>query len=386
LKKRAEPFAIDEKGKPGRLSAAVAHIESQFGKGSVMKLGSRTAVQGIDVVSTGSLGLDIALGTGGLPKGRVVEIYGPESSGKTTLAFHVLKEAQKAGGTCAFIDAEHAVDAEYAAKLGVDIDDLYISQPNSGEEALEIGDILVKSGAIDVIVVDSVAALVPQAELDGEMGDSHVALQARLMNQALRKLTGSLHRSNCLMIFINQIRMKVGVIFGSPEVTSGGKALPYFSSVRLDIRRTKAIKAGDETIGTEAKVKIAKNKLAPPFREARFDMMFAEGIDKHGELVDLGVETGFMKKSGAWYSFVDEPAVEEGDEDLASDIETAVLQAGTTPGDSFAQGRTKAKQFLKDNQDVAEAIEAAIRRMNAIGVTTANLTDHAEEDADADPQ
>jgi recombination protein RecA len=233
LKKRAEPFAIDEKGKPGRLSAAVAHIESQFGKGSVMKLGSRTAVQGIDVVSTGSLGLDIALGTGGLPKGRVVEIYGPESSGKTTLAFHVLKEAQKAGGTCAFIDAEHAVDAEYAAKLGVDIDDLYISQPNSGEEALEIGDILVKSGAIDVIVVDSVAALVPQAELDGEMGDSHVALQARLMNQALRKLTGSLHRSNCLMIFINQIRMKVGVIFGSPEVTSGGKALPYFSSVRL---------------------------------------------------------------------------------------------------------------------------------------------------------
>jgi recombination protein RecA len=339
------------------LDGALRLINDSFGKGSIMKLGSREAVTGVDVISTGSIGLDSALGIGGLPKGRIVEIYGPESSGKTTLALHVVAEAQKSGGNCAIIDAEHAVDADYAGRLGVNLEDLYISQPDSGEEALEICDILAKSGEMDVIVVDSVAALVPRAELDGEMGDHHIALQARLMSQALRKLTGSISRSKCLLIFINQIRSKVGVIFGSPEVTSGGRALAYFSSVRLDIRRLKAIKLGDEIVGTEARVKIAKNKLAPPFREAKFDMIFGAGIDRQGELLDVAVEKEIVLRSGSWFSFASagDPVASTFEGDAKQDV--IKLLNGT----NFAQGREKAKAFFRENPDIGDSLENLVR-------------------------
>src|SRR3982750_3925362 len=317
------------------LDAALGQIERAFGKGSIMKLGSREAASEVDVISTGSLGLDIALGIGGLPRGRVVEIYGPESSGKTTLALHVIAEAQKGGGTCAFIDAEHALDPAYARKLGVDVDNLLISQPDAGEQALEIADTLVRSGAIDVLVVDSVAALVPKAELEGEMGDSHVGLQARLMSQALRKLTGSISRSRCMVIFINQIRLKIGVMFGNPETTSGGNALKFYASVRLDIRRIGAIKDRDQVVGNQTRVKVVKNKLAPPFRVVEFDIMYGEGGSKNGELVDLGVKAGVVEKSGAWFSYNSQ---------------------------RLGQGRENAKLFLRDNPALAAEIEAALRQ------------------------
>ncbi|HJM52385.1 MAG TPA: recombinase RecA [Alphaproteobacteria bacterium] len=317
------------------LEAALGQIERAFGKGSVMKLGQRQQVLEIEAISSGSLGLDIALGIGGLPKGRVVEIYGPESSGKTTLALHTVAEAQKAGGTAAFVDAEHALDAGYAAKLGVDIEELLISQPDTGEQALEITDTLVRSGAVDVLVIDSVAALVPQAELEGEMGDTHVGLQARLMSQALRKLTSSIARSNCMVIFINQIRMKIGVMFGSPETTSGGNALKFYASVRLDIRRIGAIKDRDEVVGNQTRVKVVKNKVAPPFRVVEFDIMYGEGISKLGELIDLGVKAGVVEKSGSWYSH---------------------------DGQRIGQGRENTKQFLRETPEVAQAIEREVRR------------------------
>jgi recombination protein RecA len=317
------------------LDAALSQIERAFGKGSIMKLGQREKVVEAEVVSTGSLGLDIALGIGGLPRGRIVEIYGPESSGKTTLALHVIAEAQRAGGTCAFVDAEHALDPSYAAKLGVDLEELLISQPDAGEQALEIADTLVRSGAIDVLVVDSVAALVPRAELEGEMGDTHVGLQARLMSQALRKLTGSISRSRCMVIFINQIRMKIGVMFGNPETTSGGNALKFYASVRLDIRRIGSIKDRDVVVGSQTRVKVVKNKMAPPFRVVEFDITYGEGISKTGELIDLGVAAGVVEKSGAWFS---------------------------QGGQRIGQGRENAKQFLKENPEVAASIEAAIRQ------------------------
>jgi recombination protein RecA len=316
------------------LDAALGQIERAFGKGSIMKLGSREAATDAEVVSTGSLGLDIALGIGGLPRGRVVEIYGPESSGKTTLALHVIAEAQRTGGTCAFIDAEHALDPGYAKKLGVNIDELLISQPDTGEQALEIADTLVRSGAIDVLVVDSVAALVPRAELEGEMGDSHVGLQARLMSQALRKLTGSISRSRCMVIFINQIRLKIGVMFGNPETTTGGNALKFYASVRLDIRRIGAIKEREQITGNQTRVKVVKNKMASPFKVVEFDIMYGEGISKRGELVDLGVQAGVVEKSGSWFSH---------------------------DGQRIGQGRENAKSFLKDNPEIADAIERAIR-------------------------
>jgi recombination protein RecA len=316
------------------LEAALGQIERAFGKGSVMKLGARDASSDVDVVSSGSLGLDIALGIGGLPRGRVIEIYGPESSGKTTLALHVIAEAQRAGGTCAFVDAEHALDPGYAKKLGVDIDELLISQPDAGEQALEIADTLVRSGAIDVLVVDSVAALVPRAELEGEMGDSHVGLQARLMSQALRKLTGSISKSRCMVIFINQIRLKIGVMFGNPETTSGGNALKFYASVRLDIRRIGAIKDKEQITGNQTRVKVVKNKMAPPFKVVEFDIMYGEGISKRGELIDLGVQAGVVEKSGSWFSY---------------------------EGQRIGQGRENAKQFLKENPAVGDAIEQQIR-------------------------
>jgi recombination protein RecA len=316
------------------LEAALGQIERAFGKGSVMKLGAKTAVGEADVISTGSLGLDIALGIGGLPRGRIIEIYGPESSGKTTLALHVIAEAQKAGGTCAFVDAEHALDPSYAKKLGVDVDELLISQPDAGEQALEIADTLVRSGAIDVLVVDSVAALVPRAELEGEMGDTHVGLQARLMSQALRKLTGSISKSRCMVIFINQIRMKIGVMFGNPETTTGGNALKFYASVRLDIRRIGAIKDKEQVTGNQTRVKVVKNKMAPPFRVVEFDIMYGEGVSKVGELVDLGVAANIVEKSGAWFSY---------------------------SGQRIGQGRENAKTFLRENKDMAEQIERAIR-------------------------
>lgn len=315
------------------LDAALAQIDRAFGKGSAMKLGQRETMQ-IEAVSTGSLGLDIALGIGGLPKGRVVEIFGPESSGKTTLALHVIAEAQKAGGTAAFVDAEHALDPAYAKKLGVDIDELIISQPDTGEQALEIADTLVRSNAIDVLVIDSVAALVPRAEIEGEMGDSHVGLQARLMSQALRKITGSISRSNCVVIFINQIRMKIGVMYGSPETTTGGNALKFYASVRLDIRRTGQIKDRDDIVGNTTRVKVVKNKVAPPFKQVEFDIMYGEGISKTGEILDLGVKAGLVEKSGAWFSYDS-------------------IRVG--------QGRENSKIFLKENPDIAERIEGAIR-------------------------
>jgi recombination protein RecA len=317
------------------LDAALSQIERSFGKGSIMRLGKGGKPAEIETISTGSLGLDIALGVGGLPKGRVVEIYGPESSGKTTLALHCVAEAQKKGGTCAFIDAEHALDPIYARKLGVNIDDLLISQPDTGEQALEICDTLVRSGAIDVIVIDSVAALTPKAEIEGEMGEVQPGLQARLMSQALRKLTASISRSNAMVIFINQIRMKIGVMYGSPETTTGGNALKFYASVRLDIRRIGAIKERDEVVGNQTRVKVVKNKVAPPFKQIEFDIMYGEGVSKAGELIDLGVKAGVVEKSGAWFSHESQ---------------------------RLGQGRENAKQFLKDNPDISNKIEAAIRQ------------------------
>jgi recombination protein RecA len=317
------------------LDAALSQIERNFGKGSIMRLGKNNKAMDVETVSTGSLGLDIALGVGGLPRGRVVEIYGPESSGKTTLALHCLAEAQKKGGICAFIDAEHALDPIYARKLGVNVDDLLISQPDAGEQALEIADTLVRSGAVDVLVIDSVAALVPRAELEGEMGDSMPGLQARLMSQALRKLTASINRSNTMVIFINQIRMKIGVMYGSPETTTGGHALKFYASVRLDIRRIGAIKERDEVVGNLTRVKVVKNKLAPPFKQVEFDIMYGEGISKAGELIDLGVKAGVVEKSGSWFSF---------------------------DSQRIGQGRENAKLFLKANPDIAAKIETAVRQ------------------------
>jgi len=322
----------DSMDKQKALEAALTQIERSFGKGSVMKLGQQHAVE-VEAIPTGSLGLDIALGIGGLPRGRVVEIYGPESSGKTTLALHVLAEAQKLGGTCAFVDAEHALDPSYARKLGVNLDELLISQPDAGEQALEIADTLVRSGAIDVLVVDSVAALVPRAELEGEMGDTHVGLQARLMSQALRKLTAPINRSNTLVIFINQIRMKIGVMFGSPETTSGGNALKFYASVRLDIRRIGQIKDRDNVVGNQTRVKVVKNKVAPPFKVVEFDIMYGEGVSKLGELLDLGVNAGIIEKSGAWFSYGDQ---------------------------RIGQGRENSKQFLRENSEMAAEIERRI--------------------------
>jgi recombination protein RecA len=333
------------------LDAALSQIERAFGKGSIMKLG---ATQSLDIaaISTGSLGLDIALGIGGLPKGRVIEIYGPESSGKTTLALQTVAEAQKKGGICAFVDAEHALDPVYARKLGVNVDDLLISQPDTGEQALEIADTLVRSGAIEILVIDSVAALTPRAELEGEMGDSLPGLQARLMSQALRKLTASISKSNCMVIFINQIRMKIGVMFGSPETTTGGNALKFYASVRLDIRRIGQIKEREEVVGNQTRVKVVKNKVAPPFKQVEFDIMYGEGISKTGELIDLGVTAGIVEKSGSWYSY---------------------------NGERIGQGRENAKTFLKQNADVAEAIEQAIRA-NA-GLIAAKITNTSPDEA-----
>ena len=316
------------------LAAALSQIEKQFGKGSVMRMGDANAVRNIEVVSTGSLSLDLALGVGGVPKGRVVEIYGPESSGKTTMTLHIVAEAQKQGGTCAFVDAEHALDPVYSEKLGVDMDELLVSQPDTGEQALEITDMLVRSGAVDVVVVDSVAALTPKAEIEGDMGDSHVGLQARLMSQALRKLTANIKRSNCVVIFINQIRMKIGVMFGSPETTTGGNALKFYASVRLDIRRIGAIKKGDEVLGNETRVKVVKNKVAPPFRQATFEILYGEGVSREGEIIELGVGQGLIEKSGAWYSY---------------------------NGERIGQGRENVRTFLKENPDIARHIERQIR-------------------------
>ncbi|MEO1035104.1 MAG: recombinase RecA [Pseudomonadota bacterium] len=330
------------------LAAALGQIEKQFGKGSVMRLGDANAHKDIDVVSTGSLGLDVALGIGGLPKGRVVEIYGPESSGKTTLTLQVVAQAQKTGGTAAFVDAEHALDPVYAEKLGVNVDDLLVSQPDTGEQALEITDMLVRSGAVDVIVVDSVAALTPKAEIEGEMGDSHVGLQARLMSQALRKLTGNIKRSNAMVIFINQIRMKIGVMFGSPETTTGGNALKFYSSVRLDIRRIGAIKKGDEVVGNQTRVKVVKNKVSPPFRTAEFEILYGAGISREGELIDLGVANNIVEKSGSWYSYGD---------------------------DRIGQGKENVRQFLIEHTDIADEID---RRLRAILLPQTAPTD-AEE-------
>ena len=346
--------AMDERSKA--LTAALAQIEKQFGKGSIMKMGEAQIAADLSVVSTGSLGLDIALGVGGLPRGRVIEIYGPESSGKTTLALHTIAEAQKGGGVCAFVDAEHALDPVYARKLGVNLDDLLISQPDTGEQGLEIADTLVRSGAIDVLVVDSVAALTPKAELDGEMGDVQPGLQARLMSQALRKLTGSISRSKTMVIFINQIRMKIGVMYGSPETTTGGNALKFYASVRLDIRRVSTLKERDEAIGNSVRVKVVKNKVAPPFKQVEFDIMFGEGISKVGELIDLGVKGGIVEKSGAWFSY---------------------------DSQRLGQGRENSKQFLRDNPDLAARIESSIRQ-NA-GLLADRILDEAvptEEDLD----
>ena len=338
----AELLSMSDKKNEDRqkaLESALSQIERQFGKGSIMKLGDENAIQEIEATSTGSLGLDIALGIGGLPKGRIVEIYGPESSGKTTLTLHCVAEEQKKGGVCAFVDAEHALDPQYAKKLGVDLDELLISQPDTGEQALEITDTLVRSGAVSMVVVDSVAALTPKSELEGDMGDHNVGVQARLMSQAMRKLTGSISRSNCMVIFINQIRMKIGVMFGSPETTTGGNALKFYSSVRLDIRRIGAIKDRDEVIGNATRVKVVKNKVAPPFKQVEFDIMYGEGISKNGELLDLGVKAGVVEKSGAWYSYQEE---------------------------RIGQGRENAKIFLKENPNIALSIEDKIRAAHGL--------------------
>jgi recombination protein RecA len=336
------------------LDAALSQIERSFGKGSIMRLGKNDKSMDVDTVSTGSLGLDIALGVGGLPRGRVVEIYGPESSGKTTLALHCVAEAQKKGGICAFVDAEHALDPIYARKLGVNVDDLLISQPDTGEQGLEIADTLVRSGAVDILVIDSVAALVPRAELEGEMGDQMPGLQARLMSQALRKLTASINKSNTMVIFINQIRMKIGVMYGSPETTTGGNALKFYASVRLDIRRIGAIKERDEVVGNQTRVKVVKNKLAPPFKSVEFDIMYGEGVSKVGELVDLGVKVGVVDKSGAWFSY---------------------------DSQRIGQGRENAKTFLKQNPDVAARIEAAVRQNSGL-IAEKILTGEKEEGDD----
>jgi recombination protein RecA len=342
-----------DKDKSKALDAALSQIERAFGKGSIMRLGKNQKPMEIETVSTGSLGLDIALGVGGLPRGRIIEIYGPESSGKTTLALHTVAEAQKKGGVCGFIDAEHALDPVYARKLGVNLDDLLISQPDTGEQALEIADTLVRSGAIDVLVIDSVAALTPKAELDGEMGDVQPGLQARLMSQALRKLTGSISRSNTMVIFINQIRMKIGVMYGSPETTTGGNALKFYASVRLDIRRISTLKERDEPIGNSVRVKVVKNKVAPPFKQVEFDIMFGEGVSKMGELIDLGVKAGIVDKSGAWFSY---------------------------DSQRLGQGRENSKQFLRDNPDIANKIETSIRQNAGI------LADRILEEAAPTPE
>ena len=329
----------DQAEKAKALQAALAQIEKQFGKGSIMRLGEGEAVEDIQTVSTGSLGLDIALGVGGLPRGRVIEIYGPESSGKTTLTLQVIAEMQKTGGTCAFVDAEHALDPQYAQKLGVNLQDLLISQPDTGEQALEIVDSLVRSGAVDLIVIDSVAALTPKAEIEGDMGDSLPGLQARLMSQALRKLTATIKKANCMVIFINQIRMKIGVMFGSPETTTGGNALKFYASVRIDIRRIGSIKRGDEVIGNETKVKVVKNKVAPPFKDATFDILYGEGISRLGEIIDLGVQAKIVDKAGAWYSY---------------------------NGEKIGQGRDNTREFLRENPDLAREIENKIREQLGI--------------------
>ncbi len=360
--KREDSMSQNPAEKQKALDAALAQIERAFGKGSVMKLNGEENPMNVEAISTGSLGLDIGLGIGGLPRGRITEIYGPESSGKTTLALHVIAEAQKAGGTCAIVDAEHALDPSYAAKLGVKVDDLLISQPDAGEQALEICDTLVRSGALDVVVVDSVAALVPRAELEGEMGDSHVGLQARLMSQAVRKLTGSISKSRTVVIFINQIRMKIGVMFGSPETTTGGNALKFYSSVRLDIRRIGAIKDRDEVVGNQTRVKVVKNKMAPPFRQVEFDIMYGEGVSKTGEIIDLGVQGGFVEKSGAWFS---------------------------AEGERIGQGRENAKQYLRDNPQMMATLENKIRE-NAGLVAEQMLVGPADEqeaaEAAAEPE
>ena len=344
-----------DENKKRALAAALGQIEKQFGKGAVMRMGDHER-QAIPAISTGSLGLDIALGIGGLPKGRIVEIYGPESSGKTTLTLSVIAEAQKLGATCAFVDAEHALDPDYAGKLGVNVDDLLVSQPDTGEQALEITDMLVRSNAVDVIIVDSVAALVPKAEIEGEMGDMHVGLQARLMSQALRKITGNIKNANCLVIFINQIRMKIGVMFGSPETTTGGNALKFYASVRLDIRRTGAVKEGDEVVGSETRVKVVKNKVAPPFRQAEFQILYGKGIYRNGEIIDLGVQLGLLEKSGAWYSY---------------------------QGSKIGQGKANSAKYLEDNPDVARTVEQLIR--DKLLVASAPVKSEALEDlADAD--
>ncbi len=345
----------DAMDKTKALDAALTQIERSFGKGSIMRLGQRETAVDIEAIPTGSLGLDLALGIGGLPRGRIVEIYGPESSGKTTLALHVIAEAQKMDGACAFIDAEHALDPGYARKLGVNLDDLLISQPDAGEQALEIADTLVRSGAIDVLVIDSVAALTPRAELEGEMGDTHVGLQARLMSQALRKLTASVARSNTMIIFINQIRMKIGVMFGNPETTTGGNALKFYSSVRLDIRRIGQIKDRDDVVGNQTRVKVVKNKVAPPFKQVEFDIMYGEGVSKTGELLDLGVKAGIVEKSGSWFSYNSE---------------------------RIGQGRENAKNFLKDNPDMAADIEHQIR-VNA-GLVAEQMIGEDQADGDKD--
>ena len=338
------------------LDAAVAQIERAFGKGSIMRMGARSSDEQIEVIPSGSLGLDLALGIGGLPRGRILEIYGPESSGKTTLALHAIAEAQKRGGTCAFVDAEHALDPTYARKLGVDVDNLLISQPDAGEQALEIADTLVRSGAVDVVVIDSVAALVPRAELEGEMGDSHMGLHARLMSQALRKLTGSVSRSNCMLVFLNQIRMKIGVMFGNPETTTGGQALKFYASLRMEIRRIGQIKERDEVVGNQTRVKIVKNKLAPPFRQVEFDIMYGEGISKAGELIDLGVKAGVVEKSGAWFSH---------------------------DSQRIGQGRENAKQFLRDHPDIADKIEATIRDQSGVVANLMLVDEEETEQAEA---
>jgi recombination protein RecA len=348
-----------DENKKKALSAALVQIEKQFGKGSVMRMGDVAASRDIEVISTGSLSLDIALGCGGLPRGRVIEIFGPESSGKTTLTLQTIAQMQKAGGTAAFVDAEHALDPVYAKKIGVNIDDLLVSQPDTGEQALEITDMLVRSGAVDIVVIDSVAALTPKAEIEGDMGDSHMGLQARLMSQALRKLTANIKRSNTLVIFINQLRMKIGVMFGNPETTTGGNALKFYASVRLDIRRIGAIKKGDEVIGNETRVKVVKNKVAPPFKQADFEILYGEGVSFFGELVDLGVEYGFVQKAGSWYSY---------------------------NNDKIGQGKDNAKQYLRDNPEKAKELEVAIREKafanrNSLPVVS---PDDIDDIADAD--
>ncbi|MGB4073169.1 recombinase RecA [Pseudomonas sp.] len=345
-----------DENKKRALAAALGQIEKQFGKGAVMRMGDHDR-QAIPAISTGSLGLDIALGIGGLPKGRIVEIYGPESSGKTTLTLSVIAEAQKLGATCAFVDAEHALDPEYAGKLGVNVDDLLVSQPDTGEQALEITDMLVRSNAIDVIVIDSVAALVPKAEIEGEMGDMHVGLQARLMSQALRKITGNIKNANCLVIFINQIRMKIGVMFGSPETTTGGNALKFYASVRLDIRRTGAVKEGDEVVGSETRVKVVKNKVAPPFRQAEFQILYGKGIYRNGEIIDLGVQLGLLEKSGAWYSY---------------------------QGNKIGQGKANSAKYLEDNPEVARTIEGLIREKLLVSSAPVKANAVVDELADAE--